>query len=111
MKRQELQQLIVDVNYNKKSFINFLLKKRYKADTAKRYYYFVHNYKQPQTVIEPVFEEFSREEVQKPHILKLLTYKDLIRYYKEVDRKLLLKHGFTNLEINWLILNSYPVSK
>jgi hypothetical protein len=54
-------------------------------------------------VIKHVVWKYAGQDKINPHPLKLIMIKDMIRLKMKIDRNYLLKHGFSNLEINWLV--------
>lgn len=90
--------------YNKsqniKDFVKLLVKNGVKETTAKRRYY---DYRQKFGKKEN-YESTSKI---KPNYLKLIEINDIKRLQKNITREFLLKHGFNNYEINWLIDEGY----
>jgi hypothetical protein len=86
---------------NKQEFISILLKKYpgIKKETAERRYYDIK--KKFNVIIKK--EKYRLKDKIKPHDLKILMIKDMVRYGIKVDREYLQRHGLNLLEINWLI--------
>ena len=90
---------------SKKEFITLLLKKypKLKKETAIRRYYDCKKIVLQNISVKPLIWKYSMKEKEKPHPLKLIMIKDMIRFNMKINREYLQQHGFNNMEINWLV--------
>jgi hypothetical protein len=99
------------VEYNsiqsKEQFIELLLKKysNIKKSTAERRYYELKKAVKEKTisVINKPLWRYNHQQKEKPHDLKILIAKDMVRLGIKYDRDYFQRHGFNGLEINWLV--------
>lgn len=80
-----------------------------KRSSLERTYYKIKNYLSDITITieEAEIQEFPKDELMVPSAIKLLELKDMKRMNYKIDRAFLLKYGFYNYEINYLLQNGY----
>lgn len=116
---------------DRKSFILKAIKEypHLKRETFKRYYdyyekhvigktpnYSGTKYKKKEPIVpelilkKPKKQKYLLHEKLEPSRLKVLDLKDMFRYGYILDRDFLMKHGFKDMEVNWLIDEGWPIN-
>lgn len=92
------------ITSTQKEFIELVVRRhKVKPDTARRRFYDLRKeFGEQEDKRKAIIVEIPSSQTQPPSYLKMLLFKDMVRLKTPITMENLKKHGFNQLEINWM---------